>query len=88
MQLSVVSNPKPNVTWVNSTSNLWELIEMKDFRFKFTSVVNASQLSDYGVYGVKICNTIGCITEYVVLQPKGKETIEISGMHAIKYTWG
>ncbi|VDI32815.1 Hypothetical predicted protein [Mytilus galloprovincialis] len=78
VQLSVVSNPKPNVTWVNSTSNLWELIEMKDFRFKFTSVVNASQLSDYGVYGVKICNTIGCITEYVVLQPKGKETIEIS----------
>ncbi|CAG2223709.1 unnamed protein product [Mytilus edulis] len=32
--------------------------------------VKASQLSDYGVYGVKICNTIGCITEYVVLQPK------------------
>ncbi|XP_063439014.1 uncharacterized protein LOC134720600 [Mytilus trossulus] len=72
VQLSVVSNPKPNVTWVNGTSNLWELIEMKDFRFKFTSVLKASQLSDYGVYEVTICNTIGCITEYVILQPKEK----------------
>lgn len=73
MQLSVISNPKPNFTWVNRTSNQWELIKVEDLRFKFTSVLKADQLSDYGVYGVIICNTIGCITEYVVLQPKGKQ---------------
>ncbi|XP_063439015.1 uncharacterized protein LOC134720602 [Mytilus trossulus] len=70
VQLSLISNPKPNVTWVNRTSNQWELIEVEDLRFKFTSVLKADQLLDYGVYGVKICNTIGCITEYVVLHPK------------------
>ncbi|CAC5387528.1 unnamed protein product [Mytilus coruscus] len=72
VQLSVVSNPKPNVTWVNRTGNLLEIIELEDFRFNFTSVLKANQLSDYGVYEIKICNIIGCITEYVVLKQKEK----------------
>ncbi|CAC5387529.1 unnamed protein product [Mytilus coruscus] len=72
VQLSVVSNPKPNVTWANKTSFLWEIIKMDDFRFNFTSVLKADQLSDYGIYEIKICNTIGCITEYVVLKQKEK----------------
>ncbi|CAC5387523.1 unnamed protein product [Mytilus coruscus] len=69
VEISIVSDLGPNITWINDTGYKWESTTgMDNFKFNYTSFLMAENLSDFGTYGVEICNNNCCIIEFIHLK--------------------
>ncbi|VDI77324.1 acylglycerol kinase [Mytilus galloprovincialis] len=71
--MNVVSFPTPTVTWLRMTEFVWTVLKDKyDYKHNISSTIRITSKDDFGVHGIKICNTLGCIVENITLQPGDK----------------
>ncbi|XP_071174121.1 neural cell adhesion molecule 2-like [Mytilus edulis] len=71
--LQVISFPTPTVTWVSRTGSIWKVQKDRyDYRHKIYSKIRIGSERDFGVYGIRICNQLGCIVENITLKPQDK----------------
>ncbi|CAG2227453.1 TTN [Mytilus edulis] len=71
--MNVVSFPTPTVTWLRMTEFVWTVLKDKyDYKHNISSTIRITSKDDFGVHGIKICNTLGCIVENITLQPEDK----------------
>lgn len=68
VEISVVSDVGPNITWIDETSYTWERTVRDNLKFNYTSFIIAENLSDFGTYGVQICNNNCCIIKFIHLK--------------------
>lgn len=70
--MQVVSFPAPNVTWMRKTSYIWGVRKDKyDYRYNISSTIHITSEDGFGDYGLRICNTEGCIEEHIAVKPEG-----------------
>lgn len=70
--LNVTAFPAPNVTWLRETNFEWNVLnERYDYKHKLNSTIHIKTKDDFGLYGIKICNKLGCIVENITLKPQG-----------------
>ncbi|VDI32817.1 Hypothetical predicted protein [Mytilus galloprovincialis] len=81
VEISVVSDVGPNITWIDETSYTWERTVMDNLKFNYTSFIIAENLSDFGTYGVQICNNNCCIIKFIHL----KQMINPDGFRLLDY---
>ncbi|CAG2242239.1 unnamed protein product [Mytilus edulis] len=71
--LHVISFPAPNVRWERVTGFTWKIEKDRyDYRHKIHSKIRIRSEVDFGVYGINICNRLGCIVENITLKPQDK----------------
>ncbi|XP_052091688.1 uncharacterized protein LOC127728378 [Mytilus californianus] len=69
----VVSNPTPNVTWIQHPQYPWTISEEGvNHKYVLQSTIKISEFPLNRQLGLSICNTIGCVIKYVKTVPKGK----------------
>ncbi|CAC5417313.1 unnamed protein product [Mytilus coruscus] len=69
----VVSNPTPNVTWIQHPQYPWTICkERVNHKYVLQSTIKISEYPLNRQLGLSICNTIGCVIKYVKTVPKGK----------------
>ncbi|XP_063442514.1 uncharacterized protein LOC134722818 [Mytilus trossulus] len=71
--LNVTAFTAPNVTWLRETNFEWNVLnERYDYKHKLNSTIHIKTKDDFGSYGIKICNKLGCIVENITLKPQDK----------------
>ncbi|OPL32656.1 hypothetical protein AM593_07624, partial [Mytilus galloprovincialis] len=71
IELHVISFPAPTVTWIRVTSFTWKIQKDRyDYSHSINSKINIRSKADFGVYGINICNQLGCIVENITLKPQ------------------
>ncbi|XP_063439013.1 uncharacterized protein LOC134720599 [Mytilus trossulus] len=82
VDISVVSDVGPNITWINGTGYTWEsTMVMNSLKYNYMSFLMAENLSDFGTYGVQICNNNCCKIEFIQL----KQMINPDGFRLLNY---
>ncbi|CAC5402594.1 unnamed protein product [Mytilus coruscus] len=67
----VISFPAPTVEWDSQTGFDWTILkETYGYKHTISSKIHIGSEEDFGVYGMKICNQLGCINEYITLIPQ------------------
>ncbi|CAC5402593.1 unnamed protein product [Mytilus coruscus] len=92
--LQVISFPAPTVTWVRVTRFTWKIQKDRyDYRHKIYSKIRIRSEVDFGVYGIKICNRLGCIMENITLKPQDKPeapqnfSVETRTFRSVNISW-
>ncbi|CAC5416360.1 unnamed protein product [Mytilus coruscus] len=92
--LHVISFPAPTVTWVRGTRFTWKIQKDRyDYRHKIHSKIRIRSEVDFGVYGIKICNQLGCIVESITLKPQDKPeapqnfSVETTTFRSVNISW-
>ncbi|XP_071158282.1 protein Obscurin-like isoform X1 [Mytilus edulis] len=71
--LFVVSNPKPNVTWIQNSPYPWTISGVGvNHKYFLQSTIKISKYPLNQQLGLSICNRIGCKIEHIKTVPKGK----------------
>ncbi|XP_063421888.1 nephrin-like isoform X2 [Mytilus trossulus] len=71
--LFIVSNPKPNVTWIQNSPYTWTISRVGvSHKYFLQSTIKISKYPLNRQLGLSICNKIGCEIEYIKTVPKGK----------------
>lgn len=70
--MQLVSFPKPTVDWTRTTGFIWMVQEDRyDCKYRIYSSIHIKSKDDFGEYGIRICNELGCITENITLTFEG-----------------
>ncbi|XP_071173896.1 neural cell adhesion molecule 2-like [Mytilus edulis] len=92
--LNVISFPAPNVTWLRVTNFEWTILrERYDYKHKINSKIHIRTEEDFGVYGIKICNQLGCVVENITLKPQDKPetpqnfSVETATFRSLNISW-
>ncbi|CAG2200304.1 unnamed protein product [Mytilus edulis] len=92
--LNVISFPAPNVTWLRVTNFEWTILkERYNYKHKINSKIHIRTEEDFGVYGIKICNQLGCIVENITLKPQDKPetpknfSVETATFRSLNISW-
>ncbi|XP_052062348.1 uncharacterized protein LOC127702263 isoform X2 [Mytilus californianus] len=92
--MHVVSFPLPTVEWCRVTRSDWTVTkERYDYRYKIESEIHIESEKDLGVYGLKICNKLGCIEENITLTPEDKPeaptnvSVETITFRSVNLSW-
>ncbi|CAC5424009.1 unnamed protein product [Mytilus coruscus] len=71
--MNVVSFPAPTIKFVFKTGfNLTIQRDRYDYRHKIYSTIHIKSKHDFGVYGIEVCNKVGCIVENITVKPEDK----------------
>ncbi|CAG2218768.1 unnamed protein product [Mytilus edulis] len=94
MVLQVISFPAPTVKWVSRTGSIWKVQKDRyDYRHKIHSKIRIGSERDFGVYGIRICNQLGCIVENITLKPQDKPeapqnfTVVTTTFRSVNISW-
>ncbi|XP_076111618.1 uncharacterized protein LOC143079875 [Mytilus galloprovincialis] len=92
--LHVISFPAPNVGWKRVTGFPWKIEKDRyDYRHKIQSKIRIRSEEDFGVYGIEICNQLGCIVENITLKPQDKPeapqnvSVETTTFRSVNISW-
>ncbi|VDI01159.1 Hypothetical predicted protein, partial [Mytilus galloprovincialis] len=90
----VTSFPAPNVWWKRVTGFPWKIEKDRyDYRHKIHSKIRIRSEVDFGVYGINVCNRLGCIVENVTLKPLDKPeapqnvSVETTTFRSVNLSW-
>ncbi|CAC5374222.1 unnamed protein product [Mytilus coruscus] len=92
--MHVVSFPLPTVEWRRVTGSDWTVTkDSYDYRYRIESEIHIESEKDFGVYGLKICNKLGCIEENITLTPEDKPeaptnfSVETRTFRSVNLSW-
>ncbi|VDI06287.1 Hypothetical predicted protein [Mytilus galloprovincialis] len=92
--LHVISFPAPNVKWKRVTGFPWKIEKDRyDYRHKIHSKIRIRSEVDFGVYGINVCNRLGCIVENITLKPQDKPeapqnvSVETTTFRSVNLSW-
>ncbi|CAC5374234.1 unnamed protein product [Mytilus coruscus] len=92
--MHIVSSPKPDVEWTRVTKFDFDVKnDIYDYRYEINSKIHIGSEEDFGVYGIKICNPLGCIVENITLTSEDKPeaptnfSVETKTFRSVNLSW-